>query len=73
MPAAIPVTIPPVPTVALLVLLLLHVPPDVASVKPAVNPAHTIDVPLTADGYELIITVALPVAPHTPATERALK
>ncbi len=42
-PAATPVTIPePVPTVAIPLLLLLHVPLLVASLSVVVAPAHTI-------------------------------
>jgi hypothetical protein len=57
-PSAIPVTIPVVPTVAIAVLLLLHEPPVVAFVKVVTNPAHTLAVPLIAEGFELTVTVA---------------
>ena len=40
MPAAAPVTTPVVPTLATEVLVLLHVPPLVASVKVVVEPIH---------------------------------
>jgi hypothetical protein len=47
-PAATPVTTPEVPTVATAVLLLLHVPPGVASVNEVVEPAQTDVVPVIA-------------------------
>ena len=57
-PPATPVTIPEtVPTVALAVLLLLHVPPVTASVNVEVDPAHIITVPLIAVGVWLIVTI----------------
>ena len=73
MPAATPVTVPSVPTVAIVALLLLHVPPVVISVNAVVEFAQTTDVPVTADGNGLIVTVALPIAPHAPAEDCALK
>ena len=46
-PAEIPVTIPvEEPTVAIAVLLLLHVPPVVESISALVEPAQTLAVPL---------------------------
>ena len=46
-PAATPVTIPVTePTVALAVLLLVHVPPVVTSVNVVVVPVHTFSVPV---------------------------
>ena len=44
-PAATPVTVPPELTTATDELLVLHVPPDVASVSTIVAPAHTVDAP----------------------------
>ena len=59
-PAATPDTIPDVPTVALAVLVLLHVPPAAASVSVTLLPIHTADgpdiVPATADGLTVTIT-----------------
>jgi hypothetical protein len=58
-PAATPVTIPVEPTVAIVVLLLLHVPALVASAKPVVNPVHTTFVPVIAAGNGFTVTVAV--------------
>ena len=55
--AAMPVMIPVDPTVAVVMLLLLHVPPDVTSVKAVVNPTHAVGVPVILDGVELIVTI----------------
>jgi len=54
-----PVTIPPVETVACAVLLLLHVPPLVASDKLMVDPVHTLVGPLIAAGNGLTVTGAV--------------
>ena len=55
-PTVLPVTTPvPVPTVAL-PLLLLHTPPDVASVKLVVPPVQTVGVPVITPS-ELIVTL----------------
>lgn len=51
-----PVTTPPV-TVAMLVLLLLHVPLPADELSVVVDPAHTVPVPLSVD--ELPLTVML--------------
>ena len=64
---------PFVPTVATDPLLLVQVPPEVASVRLVVKPAHTVAVPVTDAGTGLIVTVALPCAPHRPPADRALK
>ena len=45
-PAATPVTIPPVPTVAVVVVLLLQAPPVVASLNVTVDPVQTDAVPV---------------------------
>ena len=45
MPADTPVTMPVEPTVAIAVLLLLHVPPDVVSVNVKLLPEHKEDEP----------------------------
>ena len=57
-PAVTPVTVPVLPTVATAVAVLLHAPPVAASVKPVVEPAHTVAVPvmLPADGNGLTVT-----------------
>ena len=64
-PAAIPVTTPP-DTVAF-ALLLLQVPPALASVNIIADPAHTLEppviVPATGSGFIVIVFVATAV-PH---------
>ncbi len=67
-PAAIPVTMPvPDPTVAILVLLLLHEPPEVVLVNVVVAPAQTVKVPAIS-ARELIVmdmgTVLDPLMGH---------
>jgi hypothetical protein len=50
-PAATPVTTPlEEPTVAVALLLLAHVPPDVASLRVIVEPSQTVDEPAIAVG-----------------------
>ena len=63
MPEATPLTVPPVPTVATEVLLLVHEPPDVASVRLVVPPAHTAVVPVIDDGAALTVTVTETLQP----------
>ena len=48
-PATAPLTMPDVPIVATVVLLLLHTPPVVASLNVVVEPAHTVAVPVIFD------------------------
>ena len=57
-PAATPVTVPVLPTVATVVAVLLQAPPVVASLNPVVAPAQTIAVPVIvpADGSGLTVT-----------------
>ncbi len=63
-PPATPVTIPEFRlTVALAVLLLLHVPPDTASVNDVVLPAHTVAVPLIVEGVPLIVATLVTKQP----------
>jgi hypothetical protein len=53
-----------VPTVATNALLVLHVPPGVASVKAVVRPTHTLGVPVmpaTADVFTVTTLVAVAV------------
>ena len=66
MPA--PLTWPPVPTVATDVLLLLQVPPDVASFKLSVALEHRLPVPIPviATGDALTVTTVVVVQPDTP-------
>ena len=53
-PAVTPVTTPePDPTVAMVISLLLHTPPEVASLNVVVRPGHTLVVPVI-DGNALI-------------------
>jgi len=56
MPALIPVTTPVEPIVAIPVLLLLHVPPVLASVSVVVCPLHICCVPEIVDGEGLTVT-----------------
>ena len=64
MPAAIPLTTPvPEPTVASDVLLLLHVPPVVASLKVVVEPIHTLATPVIDAGFGLTVTPNTAVQP----------
>jgi hypothetical protein len=59
-----PVTTPALLMVATAVVLLLHVPPVVASVRVAVRPEHTVDAPvmIPADGVALIVTALVAAA-----------
>ena len=53
-----PLTTPvPLPTVAMLVALLLHVPPANASVSVVVYPVHTVFDPPMAPGIGFTVTV----------------
>ena len=56
-PADTPVTTPVVLTVASAVLLLDQVPPVGELESAVVKPAHTVSVPLIADGVRLTVTV----------------
>jgi hypothetical protein len=59
-PAAMPVTVALVSgTVAILVLLLLHVPPPVADGSVVVAPSHTMPVPIIADGKALTVNASI--------------
>lgn len=60
MPAATPVTTPVVLSiVAILVLLLLHVPPVVVWLSVAVNPAQAVLVPVIAAGVASTVTCVI--------------
>jgi hypothetical protein len=64
-PAVTPETIPvPEPIVATEELLLLHVPPAVASLKVLVDPAHIVVMPLMAEGVVLTVKVLVAALPH---------
>lgn len=60
-PTATPVTTPVEPIVAMDGLLLLHVPPVVASARTVVYPAHTLELPVMAAivGNALTVTKAV--------------
>ena len=59
-PVATPVTIPlDRPMVAVPVLLLIHVPPEAASVSVEVAPMHTVDGPPIAGGIGLTVIVVV--------------
>ena len=55
-----PVTTPVVePTIAIVVLLLLQLPPDVRSLKGVVSPEHTLSVPSIDVGKGLTVAIAV--------------
>jgi hypothetical protein len=56
-PAETPVTMPePEPMVAIVVALLFHVPPPVASDNEVVKPTHTVFVPVITEGKAITVT-----------------
>ena len=61
-PAATPVTVPPL-TLATPALLVLHVPPLVASLNEVVRPAHTDMVPVIAAGTGFTSTMVVAIQP----------
>ena len=64
-PALIPVTTPVEPTVATVVVpLVLHVPPDVASLNVIAEPAHTVPVPVVVIDAGNGLTVNIVVVEH---------
>ena len=63
-PAEIPLTIPaPDHMVATPVALLVHTPPDVASVNVVVSPTQTFGVPPIAAGTALVVNTTVAVQP----------
>lgn len=59
-PGLTPVTMPvEAPTEATSGLLLLHVPPEVGSVRVVVRPTHNIDVPLIGAGNGFTVMTAM--------------
>lgn len=62
LPAVTPETTPLEFMVATDVLVLLHVPDAVASLKWRVAPEHTVLPPVIAAGSGLMVTVALPLS-----------
>ena len=64
-PAMRPETMPElVPTVATDILLLIHVPPP-ASLRAVVRPAHTLVVPVIADGKGFTVISEVIIQPVT--------
>ena len=51
------------PIVAIAVLLLLHVPPEVASLRLEVNPEQTTESPVITGGAGFTVTVCVAVQP----------
>ncbi len=64
-PAAMPLTIPVLPTVAMPVELVDHVPPPVADDNDVVAPTHIESVPEIAAGSALTVTTAVRLQPET--------
>ena len=62
-PAAIPVTIPDVPTVPIVVFVLLHVPPVAISLKVVLGQAISIPAIAPALGAGLTVTIVVAVQP----------
>ena len=62
-PGATPVTQPKEVIVATNVLLLLHVPPAVPSVRQAPEPAHILNNPVIAPGDGVVHTVVVAIQP----------
>ncbi len=58
-PADTPDTTPPVPAVAIEVLLLLQVPPDVVLARVVLRPVHMVAVPVieAGSGFTVAVTV----------------
>ena len=66
LPVALPLTTPVAdPIGAIALLLLLQVPPDVASLSTALPPTQILDGPLTGAGLTLTVTGAVVVQPNT--------
>jgi hypothetical protein len=62
-PAPIPPTMPEVPTVPTAVLLLLHTPPEEASLNVIVAPAQRENVPIITAGIGYTVTI-IDTVPH---------
>ena len=65
-PRAMPVTIPPVVTVAIIALLLLHTPPVTVFARVVVKPVPTDDAPVMLPAVGNALTVTTVVAAHPP-------
>ena len=61
LPAVVPYTTPVLDIVATVLLLLLQVPPGVASLNAIVPPGHTVLGPMIADAEKQIVTEPSPV------------
>ena len=69
-PADTPVTIPELmPIVAIVVAVLVQVPPPTASVSGVVAPIHTVIIPVMAAGTGLTVTVSTAAQPDGNAEE----
>ena len=68
MPPPVPVTMPVVPTVAMEVLLLLHVPPGTGSVRVIVAPSHTLPGPEMVPAERNVPMFTVIVATEVPHT-----
>jgi hypothetical protein len=56
LPADTPVTTPPLVIVATVTSLLIHdMPPDVASLRVVLEPAHTVVLPVIAEGLAFTV------------------
>ena len=63
-PPAMPVTVPVVePTVAIVALLLLHVPPVFGSLKVVVRPTQVLAVPVIAEGTGVTVITLVVMQP----------
>jgi hypothetical protein len=60
-PDVTPVTTPDAETVAVAVLLLLQVPPVVASARVVTPPGQTTGIPVMAAGFALTVTILVAV------------
>ena len=64
MPGDAPYTMPEATTVAAAVLLLLHVPPLVASLNAVVDPTHMVVAPPMGDGNGFTVTIVVAGQPE---------
>jgi hypothetical protein len=54
------------PTLEMLELLLVHVPPSVVELRVAVDPAHTVDAPVIGAGPVVTVTPFVATQPDEP-------
>jgi len=71
-PAATPYTFPDTSTVAIPVLLLLHVPPPTASLKPVVPPMHNPGIPPIGIGSTFTVTTVVVEQPGSDPVEASV-